>query len=227
MSCCIPAAAYSPPPRLASDMMKRRLARTKDPMTPTDTFRKPRWPRRPLPGLRLVVASLLCLGAGCVHTPRAEPRPSGWAHPVEAPALPNLHRVSEHLYRSARPREGGLETARALGIRTVVNLRPGDDGKQHPGGAGLESVRIPVNTGSPSYDAARRFFAVVDDPEKAPVLLHCYHGADRTGAFTALYRINRQGWSEDEAIREMTGGGYRFHRMWKSLIEWVREAPEF
>ncbi len=29
------------------------------------------------------------------------------------------------------------------------------------------------------------------------------------------------------AIREKTGGGYGFHRMWKSLIEWVRNAPEF
>lgn len=181
--------------------------------------------RRQLGSLLLVVVSMASVG--CVYTPSIEPRPTGWAQPVEAAGLPNLHQVSEDLYRSARPDEEGIEAAHDLGIRTVVNLRPGAAGEKHVGRTDPEYVRIPVHTGSPSYDEARRFFEVVDDPKRSPVLLHCYHGADRTGAFTALYRINRQGWTEDEAIREMTGGGYHFHRMWKSLIAWVREAPEF
>lgn len=183
------------------------------------------WAGRWQPWTLLVTAAMVC--TGCVYTPRVEPRPSAWAQPVKAAGLSNLHRVSENLYRGALPDQEGFEAARALGIRTVVNLRPGAAAEKHVGRADPEYVRIPVRTGSPSYDDARRFFAVVDDPEKAPVLLHCYHGADRTGAFAALYRINRQGWTADEAIREMTGGGYHFHRMWKSLIEWVREAPEF
>ena len=44
---------------------------------------------------------------------------------------------------------------------------------------------------------------------------------------TALYRINRQGWSTEHAISEMTGGGYNFHSIWIDLADWVREAPKF
>jgi protein tyrosine phosphatase (PTP) superfamily phosphohydrolase (DUF442 family) len=164
--------------------------------------------------------------SSCIQTPDITPRPTTWAQPIESQALPNLHRVSPDLYRCALPDEEGYAAARNMGIKTIVNLRP-SKASQKPGGSISNYINIPVHTGSPTYDQAREFFKVIDDPKNQPVLLHCYHGADRTGAFTALYRINRQGWSKDEAIREMTGGGYQFHKMWMSLTEWVRDAPEF
>lgn len=168
-----------------------------------------------------------CLSfAGCIYTPAIEPRPVTWAQPAGNEKLPNLHRVSPQLYRCALPKMDGYEAARDMGIQTVVNLRPGKSAKT-PAGQIPNYINIPVDTSAPTYEQARQFFKVVDVPKNQPVLLHCYHGADRTGAFTALYRINRQGWSKDEAIREMTGGGYDFHTMWKSLIDWVRNAPEF
>ena len=183
--------------------------------------------RIPTSPLLPVIATGCLLIVSCrIYTPEVEPRPATWAQPVNSEELPNLHKVSPDLYRCARPNEGGYDAARSMGIQTLVNLRPGKTAAS-PAGAIPNYVNIPVHTGAPSYDQAREFFNVADDPKNQPVLLHCYHGADRTGAFTALYRINRQGWSEDEAIREMTGGGYHFHTMWKSLIEWVRNAPEF
>lgn len=39
------------------------------------------------------------------------------------------------------------------------------------------------------------------------------HGSDRTGTMCALYRIAVQGWSKEDAIREMTAGGFGFHRI--------------
>ena len=178
---------------------------------------------------KLLIHSVAIVGllvAGCIYTPEIDPRPAAWAQPIENERLPNLHQVSGDLYRCALPDEQGYNAAREMGVQTIVNLRPSKSSEK-PAGSIPNYVNIPVHTGSPSYDQAHEFFKVVDNPENQPVLLHCYHGADRTGAFTALYRINRQGWSKDEAIREMTGGGYHFHTMWKSLIEWVREAPEF
>jgi protein tyrosine/serine phosphatase len=53
--------------------------------------------------------------------------------------------------------------------------------------------------------------------------VHCQHGADRTGMMTAIYRIAMEGWSKDDAITEMTEGGYGFHAIWKDLVEYVRE----
>ena len=46
-------------------------------------------------------------------------------------------------------------------------------------------------------------FPHMADPAKRPVFVHCKHGADRTGTMVAFYRILFEGWSKDEAIREM------------------------
>ena len=58
-------------------------------------------------------------------------------------------------------------------------------------------------------------------PARVPVLVHCQHGADRTGSMIAVYRVIVQGWSKDDAIREMKEGGYGFHRIWGNLPEWI------
>jgi hypothetical protein len=39
----------------------------------------------------------------------------------------------------------------------------------------------------------------------------------------AIYRIAVQGWSNDEAIEEMTKGGFGFYSGWKNLINYIRE----
>jgi len=52
--------------------------------------------------------------------------------------------------------------------------------------------------------------------------VHCQHGADRTGMMTAIYRIAVEGWSKEDAIKEMTEGGFGFHAIWKDLPVYVR-----
>ena len=178
-------------------------------------------------GVIPLAGCLAVLSAGCIHTPAVSPRPDTWAQPIHAEELPNLHRVSDDLYRSAQPTGEAYAEAHQMGIKTVVNLRPGKGAARSERERDPMVINIPVKTGAPRYEDARRFFEIVDDPARQPVLLHCYHGADRTGAFTALYRINRQGWSAEHAITEMTGGGYKFHSMWIDLADWVRNAPKF
>lgn len=68
-----------------------------------------------------------------------------------------------------------------------------------------------------------RFLQLVTDPGRTPVLVHCQHGADRTGTMCALYRIAVQGWTKEDAIREMTEGGYGFHEVWRNLPSWIAE----
>ena len=45
---------------------------------------------------------------------------------------------------------------------------------------------------------------------KAPIVIHCHHGSDRTGAVCALYRVVFQNVSKEDAIHEMTEGGFGF-----------------
>ena len=59
---------------------------------------------------------------------------------------------------------------------------------------------------------------------KAPIVIHCHHGSDRTGAVCALYRIVFQNIPKEVAIREMTEGGFGFHRIYKNIIRRIRKA---
>ena len=43
----------------------------------------------------------------------------------------------------------------------------------------------------------------MDDSSNYPVLIHCYHGVGRAQMFSALYRIEYEGWTNQEA-REQT-----------------------
>ena len=67
------------------------------------------------------------------------------------------------------------------------------------------------------------FLQIATNKKRTPVLVHCLHGADRTGTMCAVYRIAVQGWTKDEAIREMTEGGFNFHSVFDNLPEWIRE----
>ncbi len=43
----------------------------------------------------------------------------------------------------------------------------------------------------------------MDDPANYPVLIHCYAGIHRTGTMCAIFRMDYQGWTNDEAMNEM------------------------
>jgi tyrosine-protein phosphatase SIW14 len=58
--------------------------------------------------------------------------------------------------------------------------------------------------------AVDEFLKVLDDESNYPILLHCKAGLHRTGRLTAIYRMEYQGWSAGEALRELRANGYGF-----------------
>lgn len=50
--------------------------------------------------------------------------------------------------------------------------------------------------------------AVYDDPDNYPILIHCKAGLHRTGLLAALHRVEYQGWTVQEAYREMKAQGF-------------------
>ena len=174
-------------------------------------------------GIFLLVLS----GAGCASWTGSVPaaqesaRPAHWARPIELEGVPGLHQVSKDLYRSAQPTAEGMERFREMGIRTVVNLRFFHSDRDEIGRTGLVSEHIPMNTWHPKEEQAVEFLRIVTDPDRTPVLVHCMHGADRTCTMVAIYRIALQGWTKEEALREMVEGGYGFHGVWVNLVPWI------
>jgi len=147
-------------------------------------------------------------------------RPEHWAKPIEMRGVPNLHKVSDMVYRSAQPSAEGMRNLKAEGIETIVNLRSFHSDRGEIGDTGLAYEHIYMKTWHPEEEEAVRFLQIVTNPKRSPVLVHCQHGADRTGTLCALYRIAVQGWTKEEAVREMTQGGFGFHEIWKNLPDW-------
>ena len=126
--------------------------------------------------------------------------------------------VSENkVYKSARiPPEKIGEFITQHHIKTVIDLRhPGVQDKLNPDNktnidlekeaiAKLDNVRhinIP-STQVPTRETLSEFFKVLDDEDAYPVLMHCYHGTGRAQIYSALYRIEYENASNEEARAE-------------------------
>ena len=145
-----------------------------------------------------------------------------WAKPMDLPGLPNLHQVSEDLYRGAQPSAEGMKQLEQLGVKTVVNLRSSHSDRDELKGTSLAYEHIEMTAWNPESKDIVRFLKIVSDSNSVPVFVHCQHGADRTGLMCAIYRIVVQGWSKDEAIKEMTEGDFGFHEIWRNLPKYIR-----
>lgn len=120
--------------------------------------------------------------------------------------IDNFGQVDDQYYRGAQPDRRDYADLAALGVKTVIDLT--EDGRSDEKGrverAGMSFVRIPLTTTEPPSDAAvRQFLAIVNDPARQPVYVHCQGGQHRTGVMTAVYRMTKYGWSEDKAYDEM------------------------
>ncbi|MNP11586.1 hypothetical protein D3C76_1037810 [compost metagenome] len=54
--------------------------------------------------------------------------------------------------------------------------------------------------------------------------MHCKHGRDRTGLFAAMYRTVIEGWSKEDALKEMREGGFGDPAYMDDAIAYVENA---
>lgn len=188
--------------------------------------------------MRLLLLALTCVLTlpieGATNAPAAAgARPAHWAAPVKAhPGLPNLHRVNAALYRSAQPSKAGfvfLSTQPRLTdsdrpIKTILSLRAfNDDDTLVPSASILRLEQIRFKTWHPENEDVVRFLRLATATNLQPVLVHCQHGADRTGTMVAIYRIVIDGWTREQAIDEMVNGGYGYHAIWRNLPRYIEK----
>jgi protein tyrosine/serine phosphatase len=172
--------------------------------------------------MRLVILFSLFVWAGLPA--RADERPANWAQPVKTEHLKNLHKISDQLYRCAQPDEAGMRELEKLGIRTVINLRDYNDDVDKARGTKLRLIRFEMNAWEVEEERVARVLALLRETEHGPFAIHCQHGADRTGVVSALYRLVEQGWTREDAVREMREGGYGFHKIWANIVRYVNRV---
>jgi protein tyrosine/serine phosphatase len=116
-----------------------------------------------------------------------------------------------------------MQQLKELGIKTIVNLRSFHSDREEIGDTGLSYEHIYMKTWHAEDEEVERFLKITTDPNRTPAFVHCQRGADSTGTMCAIYHIAVQGWSREEAIEEMTKGGFGFYSGWKNLINYIRE----
>ena len=168
--------------------------------------------------LRFVFAAAIGLSIGLVPFLYAKKREK---------TLGNFRVVRDGvLYRSAQPTPDGLGRAvHDYGLRTVISFRDVRDDRPEEGvpeewegpfcaKLGVKFVRVPMRVWTqqngviPADANVTKFLDVMNDPANYPVLIHCFAGKHRTGTYSALYRMEWDGWSNAEAIEEMRACGY-------------------
>lgn len=123
---------------------------------------------------------------------------------------PNLHRISEDVWRSGQPTPNQLRAFARRGGRSVVSLRAGRGIGSLPleleacSGAGLTYYNLVLRARSlPARDDLRATVHQLQIMER-PILLHCLSGADRSGFAAALILMLAQNNPLTEARRQLS-----------------------
>jgi protein tyrosine/serine phosphatase len=136
----------------------------------------------------------------------------------------NLRVVEESvLYRSGQLTLSGLQrVVNDYRIKTVISLRDSDANEKaavtrEENWCRKEEInyyRFPpqhwsaVDGPAPVEENVQQFRAIVADPANYPILVHCFAGIHRTGAYCAVFRMEQQHWTNEAAIAEMRACGY-------------------
>jgi tyrosine-protein phosphatase SIW14 len=155
----------------------------------------------------------------------ARVRPVEWAQPMLGLELGNFYRLSDEVYRSSQPDDEEMVALEGMGMRSVLNLREFHSDTDEARDTRLELYRVPVNAGDVDDDFVISALQVIAKAEK-PILIHCWHGSDRTGVVSAMYRMVFQGWPRERAIDEFVSGGYGYHASFYPNIERYLETVD-
>lgn len=121
----------------------------------------------------------------------------------------NYRPIDANLATSGQPSEEQLAAIAAEGYEVVINLALHDDPRyslRDEAGAvqslELDYVHIPVKFDAPTAQDLHRFFEAMEHHANRRVWVHCAANM-RVTAFLGLFRVLRQGYSEERAFEPM------------------------
>jgi len=149
---------------------------------------------------------------------------------LKTSGIPNFGQVTPNLYRGAQPNAEGIAALKKMGVDLVVDLRGGRSAQEEVAVTklGMQYVSIPSHCPFPKDEPWAKFLKVVEQNPGKKIFVHCRLGDDRTGMAVASYRIAEEGWSADEALKEMKAFGFSavHHAMCPGLEEYEEMFPE-
>jgi protein-tyrosine phosphatase len=182
--------------------------------------------------LVVLLAAALCVRAGSPQSEKT--RSTDPKHAMgtrrEATGIPGFAEVTPKLYRGGQPTILGIETLKKMGIHIVVNMRGGHNEAEEKqvNQLGMRYVSIPWHCPLPRDKPFAKFIKVIRENPGKKIFVHCRLGDDRTGMAVAAYRMSEEGWSAEEAMREMKKFGFSgsHHLICPTLSHYEHEFPE-
>lgn len=182
----------------------------------------------------LCITVLTVQFTACMTSPAIAPeqRPSTWGQIISEPN--NFYQIAPDVFRSEQPSAQLLPLLKQHHIDVVINLRSRNkDPDIFQQQTNTRLVHIPIQTWAISRENLLQVMQEIQHAktENKKVLIHCYHGSDRTGASLAMYRIIFEQWRIEQALQEMKHGGYGFHVIWKNIealfspenVKWIQQ----
>lgn len=137
--------------------------------------------------------------------------------------LKNFYRIGKDIYRSDQPSAACFQELEQFGIKEVLNLRCFHTDIKEARDTSITLHHLRTRATLLSLDDLIAAMQIIRD-RKGPLLFHCWHGSDRTGAVAAMYRMVFQGIPKQQAIDEMVEGIFGFHMIFDNIIDTIETA---
>lgn len=125
----------------------------------------------------------------------------------------NLFALNDSIYRSEQPSKKAFKELENYGFKTIINFRRIKIDKRKAKNTNLKLVNLPMRSSELTEAKIVEALQAINEAEK-PVLIHCWHGSDRTGIIVAAYRIVFEKWSKEDAISEFRIKAFGYHENW-------------
>ena len=137
--------------------------------------------------------------------------------------LSNLYQIDTGIFRSEQPDKLDFTNLEKFGITEVLNLRRWHSDETKAKSTNLTLHRVSMRAGNIKDGDVVQALKIIQN-RKGNILIHCKHGSDRTGLIIAMYRIVFQNYTKEQAIKEMTEGGFGFHKIYKNIIGYIQQV---
>jgi tyrosine-protein phosphatase SIW14 len=149
------------------------------------------------------------------------------ARRVTVVGVSNFGEVNSHLYRGGQPKGAGYANLKKMGIDLVVDVRLSgkEVEKKDVNQAGMQFIAIPWHCFFPKDKVFAEFLEVLRENRDKKIFVHCRYGDDRTGMMIAAYRMAVEGWTPEEAKKEMEKFGFH-HLVCPRLGPYEKDFPD-
>lgn len=136
----------------------------------------------------------------------------------------NFHKISSDVFRSEQPSAKQMQYLDKLGFKTVINLRLWHNDQDEIKNTGISEVWIKLRAGNIIDEKVIEILQAIRKSPK-PILIHCWHGSDRTGVIIAMYRLVFQNWTKEQAINELMQPEFGHHyNVYPNIVRYIENV---